>query len=298
MKIGFIGTGNMGGPMALHLVGAGHELRVHDLRPDATRELERAGARRVDSARAAAEGALVVFLSLPRPADVERATLGDEGVFGGCSPGAVVVDMTTNSPTLVRRLAKEARARGLEFLDAPVSGGVRGARDATLAVMVGGDPQVFERCRPLLEKIGRNVFRVGDVGAGNVAKLVNNMLAFVNMMGAAEALVLGAKAGVDPSLLWKVVKASSGNSLSWEFAMPAILKDRLPRAFPVALACKDVGLATALGRELGVPLAMGGAAEALLEGYLASGLGDEDVLATIRTLEQQAGVVVRGTWKE
>ena len=170
MQLGFIGTGNMGNPMALHLIEVGHALQVHDQRAEATTSLEEAGAQRVESPMEAAQGAAAVFLSLPKPADVEQVVLGKKGVLEGLERGGVVVDMTTNSPSVVRRLAESTRARGIEFLDAPVSGGVGGARRGTLAVMVGGDLETYERCEPLLRAIGSNVFRVGDVGAGNVAK--------------------------------------------------------------------------------------------------------------------------------
>ena len=299
MQLGFVGTGNMGSPMALHLIDAGHALRVHDQRAEATMSLEEAGAQRVESPMEAAHGAAAVFLSLPKPADVEQVVLGEKGVLEGLERGGVIIDMTTNSPSVVRRLAESTRARGVELLDAPVSGGVGGARRGTLAVMVGGDLETFGRCEPLLRAIGSNVFRVGDVGAGNVAKLVNNMLAFSNMMAAQEALVLGARAGVDPELLWEVVKASSGNSSGWERGMRAVLLDRLsPPSFTVELARKDIGLATELAAELGVPLTMGAATESLIEHYRQTGYASEDILSTVRALEEQTGTVVRGAMKK
>ena len=183
-------------------------------------------------------------------------------------------------------------------MSAPVSGGVRGARKGTLAVMVGGAPDTFAACTPLFEAIGDNVFHVGEVGAGNVAKLVNNMLAFSSMMANAEALVLGAKAGVDPNVLWKIVRTSSGANFAWEYGARAILRDRLAPTFAVDLACKDVGLATQLAAELDVPLTMGTTAEALLRRYQGAGFAREDVLATVKALEEASGVQVRGTWDE
>ncbi|MGH7963699.1 MAG: NAD(P)-dependent oxidoreductase, partial [Candidatus Binatia bacterium] len=229
--------------------------------------------------------------------DVERVVLADNGVLAGMQRGGTIIDMSTNAPTVVRSVAEKTRVQGVAFLDAPVSGGVRGARNATLAVMVGGDKGVYEKCESLLKVIG-NVFYVGDTGAGNVAKLVNNMLAFIHMMGAAEAIVLGTKAGVDPHILWQVVKASSGNSFVWESGTRAILRDRLAPTFTVDLASKDIGLATDLAKELGVSLTMGQAAEELIRHYQANGYAKEDVLATVKELEKQVGTVVRGTWKE
>ena len=146
--------------------------------------------------------------------------------------------------------------------------------------------------------MGANVFYCGDIGAGNVVKLVNNMLAFIHMMGAAEAVVLGAKAGVDPNIIWQAVKASSGGSFVWESGTRAILRDKLAPTFTIDLARKDIGLATQLAKEFDVPLTMGGAAEGLIDNYQKNGYAKEDVLATVKELEKLAGVTVRGTWKE
>jgi 2-hydroxymethylglutarate dehydrogenase len=298
MKLGFVGVGNMGNPMALNLIKAGHSLRVHDIKREAAANLEEAGATWTGSPKEAATGSDVVFLSLPMPPDVERVVLADNGVLAGVQSGGTIVDMSTNSPTVVRGLAEKTKAKGVAFLDAPVSGGVRGARNATLAVMVGGERAIYDKCEPLLKAIGANVFYVGAVGAGNVAKLVNNMLAFINMMGAAEGIVLGAKAGVDPNILWQIVKASSGGSFTWEAGTRAILRDRLAPTFTVDLASKDIGLAAGLAKELGVPLKMGLAAEELVRHYQTNGYAKEDVLATVKELEKQTGTVVRGTWQE
>jgi 3-hydroxyisobutyrate dehydrogenase len=298
MKFGFVGVGNMGNPMALNLIKAGHSLQVHDLRREAAANLEEAGATWVNSPKEVATGVEATFLSLPMPADVEKVVLADNGVLAGIQSGGTIIDMSTNSPTVVRSLAEKTKAKGVAFLDAPVSGGVRGARNATLAVMVGGDKAVYDTYEPVLKAIGSNVFYCGDIGAGNVVKLVNNMLAFIHMMGAAEAIVLGTKAGVDPNILWQAVKASSGGSFVWESGTRAILRDRLAPTFSIDLASKDIGLATALAREFGVPLKMGTAAEELIRHYQATGYAKEDVLATVKELEKQTDTVVRGTWKE
>jgi 3-hydroxyisobutyrate dehydrogenase-like beta-hydroxyacid dehydrogenase len=160
--------------------------------------------------------------------------------------------------------------------------------------MVGGDADCFEQHRPLFEAIGANVFRVGPVGAGNVAKLINNMLAFIGMMGTVEALVLGAKAGVDPLVLRDIVKAGSGNSFVWESGTRAILRDRLAPTFTTSLAAKDIGLAMDLAAEMGVEVPMGQRAKDLILGYRDGGFAQEDVLATVKAVEEQAGIVVRG----
>jgi 3-hydroxyisobutyrate dehydrogenase len=298
MKLGFIGVGNMGNPMALNLIKAGHSLQVHDLKRETAANLLEAGATWVNSPKEAATGAEAAFLSLPMPADVERVVLADNGTLAGLQRGGTIIDMSTNSPTVVRNLAEKTKAKGVAFLDAPVSGGVRGARNATLAVMVGGDKAIYDKYEPVLKAIGSNVFHCGDVGAGNVVKLVNNMLAFIHMMGAAEAVVLGTKAGVDPNILWQAVKASSGGSFVWESGTRAILRDRLAPTFTIDLASKDISLATGLAKELGIPLKMGLSAQELIRHYQENGYAKEDVLATVKELEKQTGTVVRGTWKE
>lgn len=298
MKVGFIGVGNMGNPMAANLQKAGHALQVHDIKREAAQNLLDAGATWVNSPKEAATGVDYVFLSLPMPADVERVVLSENGVLTAMKSGGIIVDMSTNSPTTVRGLAEKTKAKGVTFIDAPVSGGVRGARNASLAIMAGGDKAAYDKCEPLLKAMGANVFYCGDIGTGNVVKLVNNMLAFIHMMGAAEAVVLGKKAGVDPNVLWQAVKASSGGSFVWESGTRAVLRDKLAPTFTIDLASKDISLATKLAEEFGVPLTMGKAAEGLIRGYQTGGYAKEDILATVKELEKQAGVTVRGTWKE
>jgi 3-hydroxyisobutyrate dehydrogenase-like beta-hydroxyacid dehydrogenase len=297
MKLGFIGVGNMGNPMAMNLIKAGHSLQVNDIKREAAANLLEAGATWVNTPKEVAAGAVATFLSLPMPADVEKVVLAEGGVLAGTPSGGIIVDMSTNSPTVVRALAEKTRAKGVSFLDAPVSGGVRGARNATLAIMAGGEKAVYDKCEPLLKAMGANVFYCGDIGAGNVVKLVNNMLAFIHMMGAAEAVVLGAKAGVDPNVIWQAVKASSGGSFVWESGTRAILRDKLAPTFTIDLARKDIGLASQLAQEFDVPLTMGKAAESLIDNYQKTGYAKEDVLATVKELEKLAGVTVRGTWK-
>jgi 3-hydroxyisobutyrate dehydrogenase len=298
MKLGFIGVGNMGNPMAANLQKAGYALQVHDIKREAAQNLLDAGATWVNSPKEAASGVDYVFLSLPMPADVERVVLSEDGVLAAMKSGGIIVDMSTNSPTVVRSLSEKTKAKGITFIDAPVSGGVRGARNATLTIMAGGDKAAYDKCEPLLKAMGSNVFYCGDIGAGNVVKLVNNMLAFIHMMGAAEAVVLGKKAGVDPNILWQAVKASSGGSFVWESGTRAILRDKLAPTFTIDLASKDISLATKLAEEFEVPLTMGKAAEGLIRRYQTGGYAKEDVLATVKELEKQAGVTVRGTWKE
>lgn len=298
MKIAFVGLGNMGKYMAANLLKAGHEMTVNDLRPEAAAELIENGANWADSPRGAAEGAEAVFLSLPAPPDVEQVVTAADGVLAGLSAGATIIDLSTNSPSMVRKLSDIAAAKGVGFLDAPVSGGTRGAREATLAVMVGGDAELYARFEPVLKAIGPNVFHTGDIGTGNVAKLINNQLAFINMMAMNEALLMGAKAGIDLVLLRNIVRASSGDSFAWIGGVQAVLKDKLPPRFTTTLACKDIGLAQQLADETGVDSPVGRVTYELLQRYRDNGFAQEDILATIKAVEEQAGHVVRGTWHD
>jgi len=298
MKIAFVGLGNMGQYMSANLLKAGHEMTVNDLRPEAAAQLIEDGANWADSAKGAAEGAEAVFLSLPAPPDVEKVVTAADGVLAGLQAGATIIDLSTNSPSMVRKLGEIAAAKGVGFLDAPVSGGTRGAREATLAVMVGGDADLYARYEPVLKAIGPNVFHTGGLGTGNVAKLINNQLAFINMMAMNEALMIGAKAGMDLVLLRDIVRASSGDSFAWIGGAIAVLKDKLPPRFTTTLACKDIGLAQELADETGVDAQLGRITYEMLKDYRDNGFAQEDILATIKAVEERSGHVVRGTWHD
>jgi 3-hydroxyisobutyrate dehydrogenase-like beta-hydroxyacid dehydrogenase len=293
VKVGFIGTGNMGAPMAANILAGDYQLTVYDVSPSATEELEKAGAKRAESLTGLVLGSEVVIFSLPGPSEVAS-------VFSEVLPlmvsGQILIDMSTNSPELVQGIAEEAARVGVGFLDAPVSGGVRGAKKGILTIMVGGDKVLFESVEGLLSTMGENIFHAGDVGSGNVAKLINNSLAFSIMMANAEAIVLGSKAGVNPTVLWDIVRVSSGSSLTWQGGIKTILQDRLPTAFTVDLACKDIDLATELATEFDMDLEMVSVAQKMLKRFQSSGLGQQDILATIKSLEHANDVVVRGTW--
>ncbi len=293
MDVGFIGTGNMGAPMAANILASGHQLTVYDENLGATVELEKTGAKRAENPTSLTIGVDVIILSLPGPSEVAS-------VFAEILPsmvsGQILIDMSTNSPELVKGIAEEAKRVGVGFLDAPVSGGVRGAQKGILTIMVGGDKSLFDKAEVLLSSMGENIFHAGDVGSGNVAKLINNSLAFSIMMANAEAIVLGSKAGVNPTVLWDIVRVSSGSSLTWQGGIKNILQDRLPTAFTVDLACKDIDLATELAAELNMDLEMVSVSQKMLKRFQASCLGQEDILATIKPLEDANQVVVRGVW--
>jgi 3-hydroxyisobutyrate dehydrogenase len=206
MKVGFIGLGTMGGSMALNVIRGGHELVVHDVRREAATPHLEAGAQWADTPRQVAEATDVVLTSLPGPVEVEAVALGEDGLAQGLSEGKVYLDHSTSSPTLIRRIHAQLAERGIHVLDAPVSGGPDGARDRRLAVWVGGDREIFERVRPVLEAMGDQPYYVGPIGAGTIAKLVHNGIGYVIQAGLAEVFTMGVKAGVDPLALWLAVR--------------------------------------------------------------------------------------------
>lgn len=293
MKVGFIGTGNMGNPMSSNIQKAGHELIVHDVRKEACLNLLEAGATWADSPKEVTEQSEVVFASLPKPVDVEQVFLGENGILAGMRPGQAYFDLTTSDPLVSRRLAAIAEAKGFHFLDSPVSGGVHGARAGTLAVMVGGDRATFEKYQAVLNTIGKNVFYLGGVGNGNVAKLVNNMLAFVNRAAASEGLILGVKAGVDPQLLLDCIRASSGGSTTLGNIDTTIFKGDFAPTFTLDLATKDINLALDMARNLTVPMRVAPNVQQLMIEGQAQGLGQMASSVVITLMEKAAGIEVR-----
>ncbi|MGE0822378.1 MAG: NAD(P)-dependent oxidoreductase [Candidatus Binatia bacterium] len=296
MRIGFIGLGNMGGPMAMHILEAGHTLTVYDARREASRPHVDKGAQWADSPRAVAAASEIIFTSLPGPKEVESVALGEGGVLQGASADSVYIDLSTSSPTLIRHIAEVYREKGVQVLDAPVSGGPIGAQQATLAVMVGGDQAVYQRVKPVLDAIGNKVSYVGGIGAGEVAKLVHNMIGMCQMAILAEGLTLGVKAGVDPEALRKAIADGAvGQGLMLNYMVPNVVfkGDFDTVRFALRLARKDVGLATALGRELEVPLKIASLVEQEFIESLARGWGDRDSTTPFTLQEERAGVQVR-----
>ena len=294
MKVGFIGTGNMGNPMAANLIKAGHELTVHDLRREAATNLLEMGAEWAATPKDAVPGNEVVFTSLPVPRDVEAVVEGENGILEGAGEGSLYVDLSTNSPTVVRRLHQVCAARGVTMLDAPVSGGVYGAAAGTLAVMVGGDEGTFNRLKPTLDAIGSHVVFCGPVGNGSVCKICNNLLSMGIGVLLAESLTLGVKAGVDLAVLADVIANSSGSSRRLTEKLPRFLfKDNFEPGFATALAAKDVRLATDLGREYGIPMELSNLVDQRHVEAMLRGWGPEDSDAVCRIQEEKSGVQLR-----
>jgi len=294
MRIGFIGLGNMGGPMALNLLKAGHALTVTDIRRDMARPHLAGGARWADKPSEVARGSELVFSSLPGPIEVEQVALGPDGIIDGIQRGAIYADLSTSSPTLIRRIHATFAAKGVAVLDAPVSGGISGARSATLSVMVGGDEGDYLRVKPALEAIGDKLQYVGEIGAGAVAKIVHNMIIFCTVSLFAEAFTLGVKAGVPPQKLLDAVRDGAyGRNMSLA-GLKSIFKGKFDSVqATVDIIRKDVGLATGLGRELEVPMAIASRVEQDLIEAVARGFGEKDMRLAFTVQEDRAGIKVR-----
>ena len=295
MKLGFIGLGTMGGSMAYNALQGGHEMVVHDLRREmATPHLE-AGATWADTPRQVAEVSDIVFTSLPGPTEVEAVALGEDGLGQGLSEGKVYFDLSTNSPAAIRRIHQTLSARGIHVLDAPVSGGPRGARTRNLAVWVGGDREVYERCKPVLDSIGDKVYYVGPIGCGAIAKLVHNCTGYVVQCALAEVFTMGVKAGVEPLALWQAVRrGAQGRRGTFEGLPEHLLPGKFdPPDFALRLARKDVDLAVAVGREYDVPMRLANLALQELTEALNRGWGDRDSRVAMLLQEERANVEVR-----
>jgi len=295
MKIGFIGLGTMGHSMASNLIKAGYELVVHDLRREAARPHCQAGAVWADTPQAVAEAAEVIFTSLPGPSEVEAVALGDRGLVAGLIAGKVYFDLTTNAPSLVRRIHKVFMERGSHMLDAPVSGGPQGAETRKLAIWVGGDEGIFTRYKPVLDAIGDQPYYVGPIGAGSIAKLVHNCAGYVIQTALAEVFTMGVKAGADPLSLWKAVRQGAlGRARTFDRLVDQFLPAKFdPASFTLRLAHKDVTLATSLGREHKVPMRLANITLEEMTEALNRGWGERDSRIAMLLQEERSGVEIR-----
>jgi 3-hydroxyisobutyrate dehydrogenase len=294
MRVGFIGVGNIGHPMASQILQAGHALVVHDLRPEAATALLAAGATWADTPRAVAAQCDVAATCLPGPSDMEQVTLGADGLLAGLQAGALYIDHTTNAPTLVRRVHALLQARGIEMLDAPVSGGMEGARTRDLLVMVGGGRATFARTRPLLEALAKRVMYTGEIGCGCICKLMHNCAVFtLDIM--AECWTTGVKAGVAPETLVEVfTQAALGHMTNLKVRLPdTYLRGDFTARFALQLAHKDVGLATALGREYHVPMRLAALCEQDLIQAIVRGWAAHDASIVLTLQEERAQTQVR-----
>jgi 3-hydroxyisobutyrate dehydrogenase len=295
MQVGFIGLGHMGQHMARHVAEAGHAVAAFDLRPEAIEQLTQTpNAGRARSVAEAAEGAEVVFTSLPGPPEVESVATGPDGLLEAMQSGGVYVDLSSNSPAVVRGLCAAFAERGIQMLDAPVAGGVEGAAAGTLSVMVGGDRATFDRVEPLLKAIGTRVFYCGPSGNGAIVKLCNNLSSQAQIAAAGEILTLGVKAGVDLEVLAGVIGVSTGTCRAIVHTFPKQLFRRNFEnpGFSSFLSAKDTHLALELAHELGVPMDIGEIIERDKQEALRRGWGPLSPDVFVRLQEERAGVVL------
>ena len=289
-RIGFIGLGIMGTPMCGHLIAAGHQLFVHT-RGKVSAAIADSSATQCTSARGVAERADIVFLMLPDTPDVEKVLFGEQGVAAGLSKGEVVVDMSSISPIATKDFAARVRATGADYLDAPVSGGEVGAKNATLSIMVGGEPATFERVKPLFETMGKNITLVGGVGDGQTAKVANQIIVALNIEAVAEALVFAAKAGADPARVRQALMGGFAMSRILEVHGERMIKRTFNPGFRIELHQKDLGLALASARALGVSLPNTATAQELFNACD----GKRDHSALVQALEKLADFEIGAT---
>ena len=285
VKIGYIGLGVMGKPMAKNLLKAGHQLVVYDVVKEKVDDLVQAGAEPADNCRDAASRGDIIILMLPDSPEVEAVMLGEEGVLEGARPGSIIIDMSSISPLVDIALEKKAREKSLKMMDAPVSGGEPGAVAGTLAIMVGGDASTFDEIKGILNVMGKSVVRVGEIGAGQFTKLANQILVAVHLQAMSEALVFAKKAGLDVQKVYDAVKGGLAGSNVLNAKVPLVLKRNYKPGFRIKLHIKDLKNALIVGRELGIPLPATAIAQTFFEACDAAGRGNLDHGALITVTE-------------
>jgi 2-hydroxy-3-oxopropionate reductase len=293
VNLAFIGLGIMGRPMALHLLKGGHAMRVYARRAEAMRPLVEAGATACASAAEAARGAEVTFTIVSDTPDVEQVVLDKDGVIEGAAPGTVVVDMSTISPVATRAMARALQARDIEMLDAPVSGGDVGAINATLSIMVGGKPEVFQRVRPLLALIGRNIVHVGGNGAGQVAKGCNQIVGAVTVEAIAEAMTLARKNGVDPARVREALLGGFAHSRVLELYGARMISRDFKPGFKARLHQKDLRLVVEAAAQLNLALPQSALIAQHLNALVGMGHGEGDSAQVVKVLEKLAGIELK-----
>jgi len=291
-KIGFIGLGIMGKPMARNLLSAGYSLVVYNRSKGPMKELEESGAGGASSAKEVASQTDVVITMLPDSAVVSQVILRPAGVIEGAKPNSIMIDMSTIDYKVTRKIAAEVEAKGMEMLDAPVSGGEQGAIDGTLSIMVGGKREVFENCLDIFHAMGKNVVHVGDIGAGQVVKACNQIVTGLTLAAVAEALVLGTKAGVDPKLIVEAITPGAARCWMLEVKAPTMLKRDFHPTFKLKLHHKDLKIALDIGNDFGVPLLATSLLYQIYSALKVAGKGDYDHSNIITFIEDLAGIQV------
>ena len=293
MKIGFVGLGIMGKPMAKNLLKAGYEVVAYYIVGEALEEVVSEGAESGESPKDVAQKTTLIITMLPDGPDVEKVVLGTNGVLEGAQSGSVIIDMSSISPIVAKNVYSECKKKGIELLDAPVSGGEPGAISGTSAIMVGGSKAVFDKYLPVMEVLGKSVVLAGDIGAGNITKLANQIMVAVNIAGMGEALVLAAKAGVDPSVVFEAVRGGLAGSSVLEAKGPMVLDGNFKPGFRIRLHQKDLNNALITAKELGVTVPLTGLVQQMITSLVNSGNLDNDHSAIVRFIEELSGTEAR-----
>ena len=294
-KVGFVGLGNMGGPMARNLLKAGIQLVVHDLDPRKVQALAEAGAEVAASAEAVARQTARSICMVETTAQAEEVILGEKGFRHGAGSGHVVICMSTVDPFKVKAMAETLIAQGIRILDAPVSGGTKGAAEGSLSILAGGDKSVFSACEDLFRAMGANIFHAGALGSGIAMKLINNMLLQVTTVAVAEGLVMGVKAGLDPQQLFDMMTVSSGDSFALRMRGSRMISRNFSPSGTVDISYKDQELETAFAKQPGVPVLLANVSQQVYQMARAMGLNKEEGSAVVKVYERMTGVTVGGT---
>lgn len=293
MKIGFIGLGIMGKPMSKNLLKAGYDLVVCDVVKSAVDEVVAAGAIAATTPKAVAEQSDIIITMLPNSPHVKQVLLGENGVIEGAKQGAVVVDMSSIAPLVSREVAAKLAEKGIEMLDAPVSGGEPKAIEGTLSVMVGGSKAVFDKCYPVMKAMAGSVVLTGGIGAGNVTKLANQIIVALNIAAMSEALVLASKAGVEPELVYQAIRGGLAGSTVLDAKAPLVMDRKFNPGFRINLHIKDLSNVLETSHELGVPLPLTAAVMEMMQALKVDGMGDLDHGSLVRYYEKMANVEVK-----
>jgi 2-hydroxy-3-oxopropionate reductase len=292
-KIGFIGLGIMGKPMALNLIKAGYSLTVYDIRKETVKEVVAVGAKEGKSSKDVAAQSEVVITMLPNSPHVKEAVLGKNGVLEGAKVGLILVDMSSIAPMVSKEIAVEVQKKGVEMLDAPVSGGEPKAKDATLAIMVGGKKEIFEQVEDILRKMGSSVVLVGDIGSGNITKLANQIIVALNIAAMSEAMVMATKAGVDPEKVFQAIKGGLAGSNVLNAKVPLVLEGNFKPGFRIELHIKDLANALDTAHSVGVSVPLTSDVMEIMQALKVDGKAGNDHGGIIQYYEKLAKIEVR-----
>lgn len=293
MKVGFIGLGIMGKPMSKNLIKAGYELVVMDKNQSALAEVVAAGAQSATTPKEVAEQTDIIITMLPNSPHVKEVVLGENGIIEGAKAGAIVIDMSSIAPLVSREVAESLAVKGIEMLDAPVSGGEPKAIDGTLSVMVGGKQEIFDKCYPIMKAMAGSVVLTGSVGAGNVTKLANQIIVAINIAAMSEALVLATKAGVEPELVYQAIRGGLAGSTVLDAKAPLVMDRKFDPGFRINLHIKDLMNVLDTSHELGVPLPLTAAVMEMMQALKVDGMGDADHGSLARYYEKMAQVEIK-----